>query len=459
MKISRIDLYQADLPYSGGLYRLSGGRTYESFDASIVRITCDDGTEGWGESTPFGSTYIAAHPAGTRAGIALLAPALLGQDPRRTDRNFDIMDGALVGHLDAKTALDVACWDAFGKSVGLPVCELLGGSTNIPMRMISSIHSGDPEEMRNRVADHRARGYRAHSIKVGALDSEGGPALDAERITACLADRHPGEFFLVDANGGLVPETALRMLQLLPLGLDFVLEAPCATLRETKSLRARCPYPLVIDELAQLDSDITLIVAEDLADAFGLKISKAGGLTPSRRHRDIARAAGLTMSVQETTGSAIAFSAIVHLGATVPDQLLQAVLNCEDMVTLKTAEFTPVRTGDGILPPPRRDWASASTNRRSANRCRPGAPEGSFPCHTSSCSPFRNGTMRIAEIHIHRHELPVHNGPYRMGHAEIWSLSTTLVKLVGDNGLVGWGETCPVGPTYSESYAAGARQP
>lgn len=64
--------------------------------------------------------------------------------------------------------------------------------------------------------------------------------------------------------------------------------------------------------------------------------------------------------------------------------------------------------------------------------------------------------MRIAEIHIHRHELPVHNGPYRMGHAEIWSLSTTLVKLVGDNGLVGWGETCPVGPTYSESYAAGA---
>lgn len=351
MKISRIDLYQADLPYSGGLYRLSGGRTYESFDASIVRITCDDGTEGWGESTPFGSTYIAAHPAGTRAGIALLAPALLGQDPRRTDRNFDIMDGALVGHLDAKTALDVACWDAFGKSVGLPVCELLGGSTNIPMRMISSIHSGDPEEMRNRVADHRARGYRAHSIKVGALDSEGGPALDAERITACLADRHPGEFFLVDANGGLVPETALRMLQLLPPGLDFVLEAPCATLRETKSLRARCPYPLVIDELAQLDSDITLIVAEDLADAFGLKISKAGGLTPSRRHRDIARAAGLTMSVQETTGSAIAFSAIVHLGATVPDQLLQAVLNCEDMVTLKTAEFTPVRTGDGILPP------------------------------------------------------------------------------------------------------------
>ena len=46
MKISRIDLYNVELPYSGGVYHPSGGRTYESFDASIVRITCDDGTEG-----------------------------------------------------------------------------------------------------------------------------------------------------------------------------------------------------------------------------------------------------------------------------------------------------------------------------------------------------------------------------------------------------------------------------
>ncbi len=189
MKIAKIDLYQVELPYSGGVYKLSGGRAYESFDASIVRVTCDDGTEGWGESTPFGSTYIAAHARGARAGIAELAPALLGWDPRRTDRIADLMDSTLAGHNHAKTALDLACWDIFGKSVGLPVCELLGGSTNVPMPMISSIHAGDPEEMRERVAEHRSRGYRGHSIKIGALDSEGGPALDAERITACLADR------------------------------------------------------------------------------------------------------------------------------------------------------------------------------------------------------------------------------------------------------------------------------
>jgi cis-L-3-hydroxyproline dehydratase len=352
MKISQIDLFQVDLPYSGGVYKLSGGRSYTSFDASIVRITTDDGTQGWGESTPFGSTYIASHALGTRAGIAEIAPHLLGLDPRQVDRINDAMDNALVGHNHAKTALDVACWDIFGKSVGLPVCELLGGSTGVPLPTISSIYAGEPEEMRRRVADHRAQGYRGHSIKIGALDSEGGPALDAERIAACLADRRPGEFFLVDANGGLVPETALRTMRMLPAGLDFVLEAPCATWRETMSLRKRCPYPIVIDELAQQDADIAFAVANDVADGIGLKISKAGGLTRGRRHRDICQAAGMTVSVQDTVGSSIAFAAIVHLGATVPARLLRCILNCEDMVTLQTAQFDVTRHDGGTINPP-----------------------------------------------------------------------------------------------------------
>ncbi len=49
MKIKRIELYQIDLPYSGGVYHLSGGREYRSFDASIVKIIADNGLEGWGE--------------------------------------------------------------------------------------------------------------------------------------------------------------------------------------------------------------------------------------------------------------------------------------------------------------------------------------------------------------------------------------------------------------------------
>ncbi|ASR35822.1 mandelate racemase [Prauserella marina] len=64
--------------------------------------------------------------------------------------------------------------------------------------------------------------------------------------------------------------------------------------------------------------------------------------------------------------------------------------------------------------------------------------------------------MRIAEIHLYRHDLPVLGGPFTLANAEVRLLSTTLLKLVADNGLVGWGETCPIGPTYAEAHAAGA---
>ena len=74
MKITSISVFQVDLPFSGGTYLLSGGREYSEFDATVLRIETDDGVNGWGESTPFGATYVAAHARGVRAGIAEIAP-------------------------------------------------------------------------------------------------------------------------------------------------------------------------------------------------------------------------------------------------------------------------------------------------------------------------------------------------------------------------------------------------
>jgi L-alanine-DL-glutamate epimerase-like enolase superfamily enzyme len=65
--------------------------------------------------------------------------------------------------------------------------------------------------------------------------------------------------------------------------------------------------------------------------------------------------------------------------------------------------------------------------------------------------------MKITEIHIYQHDLPVKNGPYTMANAEVWELDTTLVQIVTDTGVIGWGETCPIGPTYAEAFAEGAR--
>src|SRR5699024_10561977 len=153
-----------------------------------------------------------------------------------------------------------------GKSVGMPVCDLLGGRTGARMPVIDSTHAGDPDDMRRRVAESRDRGFTGHSVKIGATPEEGGPALDAARIESSMADARPGEYFIVDANGGLMVEHALRMLNLLPHGLDFVLEAPCASWREHLSLRRRTSVPLIVDELADTDQSVMQIVANDAAE-------------------------------------------------------------------------------------------------------------------------------------------------------------------------------------------------
>ncbi len=64
--------------------------------------------------------------------------------------------------------------------------------------------------------------------------------------------------------------------------------------------------------------------------------------------------------------------------------------------------------------------------------------------------------MKIAQLHVYQYDLPVKNGPYSMSFGEIFVLDTTLVKLVTNTGIVGWGETRPLGPIYAEAHAEGA---
>ena len=139
MRIARIVVHQVTLPLERP-YSLSGGRLrYETLDSTVVAVHTDDGLVGWGEGCPWGATYLPAFAKGVRAGIDELAPRLLGLDPRRLDLVNRAMDTALPGHPYVKSPLDMACWDVFGKSVELPLCDLLGGRVEGPVALHSSI--------------------------------------------------------------------------------------------------------------------------------------------------------------------------------------------------------------------------------------------------------------------------------------------------------------------------------
>ena len=65
--------------------------------------------------------------------------------------------------------------------------------------------------------------------------------------------------------------------------------------------------------------------------------------------------------------------------------------------------------------------------------------------------------MRIKTINVYKVLLPVKGGIYRMASDDVQSLDSTLVEVVTEEGLAGWGETCPIGPVYQPQHALGAR--
>ena len=69
---------------------------------------------------------------------------------------------------------------------------------------------------------------------------------------------------------------------------------------------------------------------------------------------------------------------------------------------------------------------------------------------------YRKNPVRITEAHIYQKDLEL-TQPYTMAGVELLKLDSTIVKLVTDNKLIGWGESCPVGPTYQPEHAAGTR--
>ena len=124
MKITAIHIYQVDLPLKEGRYSWSNGNFVDMFDATIVGLETDEGLRGYGECCPLGPAYLPAFARGVRAGLAELAPHLLGQNPLNLGAINRAMDSALRGHPYAKSPVDIACWDLLGQAAGQPLYAL-----------------------------------------------------------------------------------------------------------------------------------------------------------------------------------------------------------------------------------------------------------------------------------------------------------------------------------------------
>ncbi len=333
MKITQIRVYQVGLPLTKP-YWLSGGRLkFEKLDSTVVAIETNAGLTGWGEGCPWGVTYLPAFGGGIRAGVAELAPALLGQNPLHLEQINRAMDLALPGHPYIKSPLDMACWDILGKHTGLPLYSLLGGKYQEDVPLHSSISTGTPEEMIELVRSSREKGYKIHSAKVGGSDVD----TDMARIKALLADSPAGDTITFDVNRAWLPSEAIVVMNATEDTRAFF-EQPCETLDQCRQVRELTHHPIIIDESIQSFQDLLLAQRDNVAQAIGLKVGRVGGLSKAKMMRDFCVATGIKMNIEDTGGSKIADTAAVHLALATPIEFDRATWDCSQHHTVITAD-------------------------------------------------------------------------------------------------------------------------
>jgi len=327
MKIQSVDAFAFRLPNRRSFKW--AGLNVELGNFVLVRIRTEDGLVGYGEATPlpdWGGDF------GRRSGETLatvismvkdiFGPALLGTDPTAVTAARQIMDRLVVGNPYAKCAVDIALHDLWGKSVGQPVYQLLGGKVreSVPVAHMIGLM---PE------ADAFQEGVAAALDGVRALQIKGG--VDAERdirlVHTLRRELGEGVTLRLDANQGFGAAKRARAVveRLVEAGVDLV-EQPTTGLTYLAEVTAQARVPIIADESCWDVNDALDVARHRAADCLSIYLAKAGGFAGARAVAAVAEALRMPCDVNGSIESAIGNAANIHFALAQPAVTLASVI-------------------------------------------------------------------------------------------------------------------------------------
>jgi cis-L-3-hydroxyproline dehydratase len=344
-RITRLRLWHVPLT-SHTAYYMADGKTCDTVETVVIALDADTGLTGWGEVCPI-PHYLPAYARGVAPALQELAPVILGGDPVGTEALMAKAEAFLPGHLYAKSALDIALWDITGQTAGMPVHALMGGRRQDTLPLYHSITCVEPDEMARIAREAQAQGITQFQAKLGAC---GDWQTDVERLAKVREAVGPGPLVYGDWNCGATTLDAIRVGRG-AAPLDVMLEQPCATLEDCARVKSATGLPMKLDELAHDTASMLQAHHLGIMDAVALKLSKFGGLSATRRARDLCLHLGAKMCIECTWGSDIVTAAALHLGAaTLPNRVLN-VCDLSGYVSPRLAPDAPTRNAGRIAPP------------------------------------------------------------------------------------------------------------
>ena len=216
--------------------------TFTSQDVGFVRVTAEDGSQGWGQVSTYHSDIT------SKILHRQVAPWTLGEDTADLDNLLDIVTerehkfpGSYLRR--AMAGLDTAIWDMRGKLAGKPVTELLGGSPGLIRAYASSMKRDiTPTDEATRLKILRdTKGFDAFKVRAGAevgRNQDEWPGRTEEIIPTMRRELGNDVDLLIDANSCYSPNRAIEVGNILQdYGFSHY-EEPCPywELEQTKKV-------------------------------------------------------------------------------------------------------------------------------------------------------------------------------------------------------------------------------
>jgi muconate cycloisomerase len=313
---------------------------------AIVFVETDVGVTGLGE---IASVFQRRGRLLARDVEALLAPAVLGEDPRRIAYLVQKMDRALDGVEEAKAGIEMALWDILGKALGAPVHALLGGKVRERIPLSYSVPFGEPAAMAEFARDRVREGHRTIKVKVG-----NDPGRDVEAVERVRAAIGPAVRLRIDANmAWRTAKEAIRLIRAMERwDLELVEQPlPPRDLVALAEVRRAIGVPLMADESIRTPRDAMDVIRHGAADIANVYVTEAGGLLSASRIFTLCEAAGMPCMIGSMPEFGIGTAAQIHLGVAMPNlgpdsDTCGVLYHTEDLLT------RPLRIEAGFAYPP-----------------------------------------------------------------------------------------------------------
>jgi L-alanine-DL-glutamate epimerase-like enolase superfamily enzyme len=323
-RIVSVDVGRVDYPLVGEFKFFKGCARA----TVLLRLTDEDGREGFGQSVPVETwTYETAESVETTL-RHYLAPVILGADPRDIAGVHARMERAIrpsfsVGQPLAKAAIDLACYDLWGKQTGQPVSELLGGTRTDTIKLSWTINAPTLSGAERMLDEGRALGYSNFNIKVGYPQT---PDYDVGlvRLVSAFA---PNGFHWCDANTSYDVEIARKQAaKFADLGLR-ALESPLPPnrIRDYQALTAQRALPILMDEGIVSPVEAEEFIALKMLDGIAMKVARCGGLWHASRIATLLEENGLLLFASGLTDPEFSMAASAHFFAAAGLQLPAAL--------------------------------------------------------------------------------------------------------------------------------------